>query len=73
MKVQGSYTVEAALVVPIVLACILLILNQAIDLYAEVIETTIYHCWWEEFEPAESFRKIELLEEFENSSGEEQK
>ena len=40
MRVQGSYTVEAALVVPIVLGCILLILSQTIDLYIEVTETT---------------------------------
>lgn len=73
MKVQGSYTVEAALIVPIVLACILLILNQTINIYIEVTESTVYGSWWEELEPAESFRKIELLKELENNCGEEQK
>ena len=38
-KVNGSLTVEAALVVPLVLFCILLILNQGIELYEEVAET----------------------------------
>ena len=71
MRVQGSYTVEAALVVPIVLGCILLILSQTIDLYIEVTETTRYDRWWEEFQPAEPFRKIEFLRTFENNSGEE--
>lgn len=71
MRVQGSYTVEAVLVVPIVLGCILLILSQTIDLYIEVTETTQYDRWWEEFQPADSFRKIEFLRTFENNSGEE--
>lgn len=71
MRVQGSYTVEAALVVPIVLGCILLILSQTIDLYIEVTETPQYDRWWEEFQPVESFRKIEFLRTFENNSGEE--
>lgn len=73
MRVQGSYTVEAALVVPIVLACILLILNRTIDLYIEVTESIVYDSWWDEFEPVESFRKIELIKELENNCGEEQK
>lgn len=71
MKVQGSYTVEAALIVPIVLACILLILNQTINIYIEVTESTVYGSWWEDLEPAESFRKIELLKELGNNRGEE--
>lgn len=60
MRVQGSYTVEAALIVPIVLGCILLVLNQAIECYTEVTEDTVNDSWWQEFEPADSFRKIEF-------------
>lgn len=71
MRVEGSYTVEAALIVPIVLGCILLILNQAIDLYTEVTETTIYSEFWQEFEPADSFRKVELLKRITGNNGEE--
>lgn len=62
MRVQGSYTVEAALIVPIVLLCLMLVINQAIILYLEVIEDTVYSSWWQEFEPADSFRKVEMLE-----------
>ena len=71
MRVQGSYTLESELVVRIVLGFILLILSQTIYLYIEVTETTKYDRWWEEFQPAESFRKIEFLREFEHNSGEE--
>ncbi len=61
MRVQGSYTIEAALIVPFVLGCMLLIMNQAIELYIEVTENTVYDKWWQEFEATDSFRKIELL------------
>lgn len=61
MRVEGSYTVESALIVPIVLGCILLILNQTIELYIEVTDSTVYSEWWQEFEPEASFRKIEFL------------
>ena len=71
MRVQGSYTVEAAIIVPIVLGCMLLILNQTIELYIEVTETTVYSSWWQEFEPADSFRKVELLKRITGNNGEE--
>lgn len=61
MKTQGSYTVEAALIVPIVLVCLMFIIDQAITLYLEVIEDTIYSNWWQTFESADSFRKGEFL------------
>ncbi|WP_075721821.1 hypothetical protein [Roseburia sp. 499] len=71
MRVQGSYTVEAAIIVPIVLGCMLLILNRTIELYIEVTETTVYSSWWQEFEPADSFRKVELLKRITGKNGEE--
>ena len=61
-KVNGSLTVEAALVVPLVLFCILLILNQGIELYEEVAETVVKQEMWEEFNPAGRFRRFELLD-----------
>lgn len=61
MKAEGSYTVEAALVVPLVLVCILFIINQGIELYTEVTADTVYSSWWQEFNPALDFRRKELL------------
>lgn len=63
MRAQGSYTIEAALIVPLVLGCILLIMNQAIELYTEVTQNTVYSSWWQEFEPSDSFRRIEWLKD----------
>lgn len=63
MKVRGSLTVEAALILPIVLFCILLILNQGLELYREVTETGKKQEMWEESDPAEQFRVLKLLEE----------
>ena len=37
-KAQGSFTVEAALVLPIVLFCIFYLLNQGIELYCGTVE-----------------------------------
>ena len=71
MRAQGSYTVEAALIVPVVLGCILLILSQAINLYVEVSEDTVSSGWWQEFEPADSFRRMELLRKVSEEKGEE--
>lgn len=59
MRARGSYTIEAALIMPVVLGCILLVLNQSIELYTEVTEDTTYSEWWQELDPAENFRKIE--------------
>jgi len=63
MKVRGSLTVEAALILPIFLFCILLILNQGLELYREVTETGKKQEMWEESDPAERFRVLKLLEE----------
>ncbi|EOS26882.1 hypothetical protein C806_00474 [Lachnospiraceae bacterium 3-1] len=60
-KVRGSLTVEAAFVIPLVLLCILLVLNQGLELYEEVIETVKKQEMWEEFNPADRFRKLELF------------
>lgn len=62
-KVSGSFTVEAALVLPVILICILLILNQGLELYQELVETAEKQQMWEEFAPAGYFRKLELLGE----------
>lgn len=63
MKAKGSLTVEAALVVPVVLFCILLILDQGLELYGEVVKTAQKQEMWEEFHPAEKFRKLEQIGE----------
>ncbi len=63
LKARGSLTVEAALVVPIVLFCILLFLNQGLDLYGELVKTAQRQEMWEEFNPADKFRRLELLGE----------
>lgn len=63
IRAKGSLTVEAALVVPIVLFCILLVLNQGLELYGELIKAAQRQEIWEEFHPADKFRKLELLEE----------
>ncbi|MCI9174075.1 MAG: hypothetical protein HFH49_03880 [Lachnospiraceae bacterium] len=62
-KVSGSFTVEAALVMPVILICISLILNQGLELYREMAETAEKQQMWEEFAPADYFRKAELLGE----------
>lgn len=62
-KVSGSFTVEAALVMPVILICILLVLNQGLELYREMTETAEKQQMWEEFAPADYFRKVELLGE----------
>ena len=71
MRARGSYTVEAALIMPVVLGCLLLILNQSVTLYSEVKECTICSSWWQEREPADSFRKIEFLRQLTEKGGEE--
>ena len=62
-KVSGSFTVEAALVLPVVLICMLLILNQGFEMYRELAETADKQQMWEEFVPSDYFRKLELLDE----------
>lgn len=73
MRVQGSYTVEAALIVPVVLGCILLVLSRTITLYEEVTKSTVYSIWWQEFTPEESFRKIQNVEAALQKIGEKEK
>lgn len=64
-KAAGSFTVEAAIIVPVVLGCILLVLNMAIQLYTEVTACTVYSGWWQELEPADEFRKLQLWKSIE--------
>lgn len=59
-KAAGSYTVEAAIIVPVVLGCILLVLNMAIRLYTEVTACTVYNSWWQELEPSDEFRRLQF-------------
>ena len=63
-KMQGSFTVEAALVFPIVLFCILTLLNQGIELYCQVVEIIGNQAAWESFDPASRFRQLEQLGHF---------
>lgn len=62
-QVKGSLTVEAAIVVPIVLLCIFLIVQAGIELYDRTAELVQEQEMWEEFHPAQKFRKQELLQE----------
>ena len=47
MKVRGSLTVEATLILPVILFCILLVLNQGLELYSAVIATAGKQEMWE--------------------------
>ena len=62
-KVKGSLTVEASIVVPVVLLCIFLLVDAGIQLYAGTTELVKEQEMWEDFHPAQKFRKLELLEE----------
>lgn len=59
---RGSLTVEAAIVIPIILISILWIIEKGIDLYTETTALVQEKQTREEFYPAETFRKMELLE-----------
>lgn len=61
-EVQGSITVEAAIVVPIILLCIFWLTQQGIDLYEDTVIIVEKQEMWDEFEPAAKFRNLELLE-----------
>ena len=63
MKAAGSFTVEAALVVPIVLFSILLLMNQGISLYERVVKTEQEQDMWEGFDMAGRFQNLELLDD----------
>ncbi len=62
-NVKGSLTVEASIVVPVVLLCIFLLVDAGIQLYAGTTELVQKQEMWEDFHPAQKFRKLELLEE----------
>lgn len=61
--VQGSITVEAAIVVPIMLLCILWMVQGGITLYMDTVELVQQREMWETFHPTGQFRKLELLED----------
>lgn len=61
--VRGSLTVEAAIVVPVVLFSILWMVEKGITLYTETTALVQEQEMWEEFHPAGTFRKLELLAE----------
>lgn len=60
---KGSLTVEAAVVVPVVLLCILWMAEGAVTLYCGTVEIVEKQEMWEGFDPAEEFRKLEFLEQ----------
>lgn len=60
-RVRGSFTVEAAIVVPIILFSILWMIESSITLYSGTVEL-VRQMAWEGFDPAAEFRKLELLE-----------
>ncbi len=62
LEVQGSFTVEAALVFPIVVFCIFQFLDQGIELYCQIIEITGNQKAWKGFDPASRFRQFEFLD-----------
>lgn len=55
-KIKGSFTVEAALILPVVLFCVLLVLEEGLKLYDKTVETAQNQETWREFYPAETFR-----------------
>ncbi len=58
---KGSLTVEAAVVIPIVLLCVLWIMRAGIALYGSTEELVQEQEMWEGFQPAAKFRRLELL------------
>lgn len=58
----GSLTVEAAIIIPIVLFSILWMVEKGIALYMETVELVQEQEVWEGFDPAGEFRRLELLE-----------
>lgn len=61
-RARGSLTVEAAIIVPVILFCILWMVQGGITLYTETVELVQKQEMWEDFQPAGKFRKLELLE-----------
>lgn len=62
-SVRGTFTVEAAIVVPMVLFCIVWMMERGIALYMKTVEISQNQEMWETFKPAEVFRNLELLTE----------
>ena len=62
-RVQGSITVEAAVIVPIILLSIFWFAQQAIILYEDTVAIVGKQQMWDEFEPAAKFRNLELLDQ----------
>ena len=62
-KVQGSITVEAAIIVPVILLCIFWLIQRGIALYEDTITIVEKREMWDEFEPAAKFRNLELLDQ----------
>ncbi len=60
-RAEGTITVEAALVVPIVCFCIFWMIEQGISLYTETVQLVQKQEMWEKFEPAKEFQKLEFL------------
>lgn len=60
-NIKGSLTVEAAIIFPILLLCIFWTMEKGISLYEETIQCINNQEIWEEFHPAEDFRKLEML------------
>lgn len=61
MKTRGSLTVEATVIIPLVLLCILWMVEAGISLYSETVELVQEQEMWQEFYPSAKFRKLELL------------
>ena len=62
-KVQGSITVEAAIIVPVILLCIFWLIQRGIALYEDTITIVEKQEMWDEFEPAAKFSNLELLDQ----------
>ena len=62
-KVQGSITVEAAIIVLVILLCIFWLIQRVIALYEFTITIVEKKEMWDEFEPAAKFRNLELLDQ----------
>ncbi len=58
---RGSLTVEAAVIIPLVLLCIFWMVEAGIALYSETLELVQKQEMWLGFHPAAKFRKLELL------------
>ncbi|MBO5373515.1 MAG: pilus assembly protein [Lachnospiraceae bacterium] len=62
MRLEASYTVEAALLMPLLFLAILLPVYAGYSLYAEVKNTSVYVAEQKEF-AEDTIRKLKLAEE----------